>query len=195
MKFPTICCFMASVCSALVVPGHLENSNTIDGALIVERQSVPTSGGVPLINTVNTWRSRYKLPSLAWDTTLAKYAADAGRSGTCNDSPRHVIQGSTLAQVISPGIETNTKNWDLQGGTPFGLTYSGAWLCQRSTAVLTNDNGVDRCALGERYLGILSNFNPGLSDNLTNKSYKRIGCAFTPISCPNVQGFWVCNLS
>jgi hypothetical protein len=192
MKLTTICSLMASVCLALVIPEQLENEYT---GLLVERQSVPSSGGVPLINTVNTWRSRYKLPSLTWDTTLAGYAADAGRSGTCNESPRHIIQGNTLAQVISPGIETNTKNWDLQGGTPFGLTYSGAWLCQRPTAILTNDNGVDRCALGQRYLGIFGSLNPGLSDNLTNKSYKRIGCAFTSISCPNVQGFWVCNLS
>ena len=195
MKLPTICSLMASACLALVVPGHPENGNTIHGSLIVGRQSVPTSSGVPLINTVNTWRSRYKLPSLTWDITLAGYAADAGRSGTCSENPRHVIQGDSRAQVISPGIETNTKNWNLQGETPFGLTYSGAWLCQRSTAVLTNDNGVDRCALGQHYLGVPSNFNPGLSDSLTNKSYKRIGCAFTPISCPDVQGFWICNLS
>jgi len=195
MKLPTICGLMASACLALVIPGHLENDNTIHGGLLLERQFVPTSGGVPLINTINTWRSRYKLPFLTWDTTLAGYAADAGKGGTCDASPRHVIRGDTQAQVISPGIETNTRNWDLQGGTPFGLTYSGAWLCQRSTAVLTNDDGVDRCALGERYLGVLNNFNPGLSDLLTSKIYKRIGCAFTPISCPNVQGFWICNLS
>lgn len=195
MKLLTICSLMASVCLARVIPGHLESANTGHSDLLVERQSVPISGGVPLINTVNTWRSRYKLPSLTWDTTLAGYAADAGGSGTCDSSPRHVVRDGTLAEVISPGIETNTKNWDLQGGTPFGLTYSGAWLCQRTTAVLTNDNGVDRCALGQRYLGVISNFNPGLSDNLTNKSYKRIGCAFTRINCPNVQGFWICYLS
>lgn len=195
MKLPTTCSLMASACLALVVPGHPENGNTIHGGLIMERQSVPTSGGVPLINMVNTWRSRYKLPSLTWDITLAGYAADTGRSETCSENPRHVIQGDSRAQVISPGIEANTKHWDLQGGTPFGLTYSGAWLCQRSTAVLTNDNGVDRCALGQRYLGVPSSFNPGLSGNLTNKSYKRIGCAFTPTRCSDDQGFWICNLS
>lgn len=195
MKIPTICSLMASACFALVIPGHLENSNTINNALLVERQFVPTSGGVPLINTVNTWRSRYKLPSLTWDVTLAGYAADAGSGGTCNDNPRHVLQGSSLAQVISPGIETNSKNWDLQGGTPFGLTYSGGWLCQKPTTMLTNDNGVDRCALGERYLGLPNGQNPGLSDILNNKSYKRIGCAYTSIRCGDPKGWWICNLS
>lgn len=195
MKLPTFCSLMASACLALVVPGNLETSDTSDtshSGLLVERQSVPTSGGVPLINTVNTWRSRYKLPSLAWDTTLAGYAQNAALDGTCDQMPRHQLLRDTLAEVISPGIETNTENWDLQGGTPFGLTYSGAWLCQRPTAILTNDNGVDRCALGERYLHVPNGESPGLSDILTSKSYKRIGCAYTSIGC---TGWWICYLN
>ena len=186
---------MASGCLALVIPGRLEDGSTVHDGVLVERQSVPTSGGVPLIDTINIWRSRYKLPLLTWDTSLAGYAKQATEGFYCGGQLKHNLQGDTLAQVISIGIETNTKNWDLQGGTPFGLTYSGSWLCGRPTEVLTNDNGVDRCALQKRYLHILSELNPGLSDVLTSKVYKRIGCAFEDARCEGYLGWWVCNLN
>ena len=102
MRLPTICSLIASAYLALMIPGHLEDGNTIHGGLLVERQSVPTSGGVPLINTVNIWRARYKLPSLTWDTTLAGYATDAGRGATCSESRRHAIRGDTRARVTKP---------------------------------------------------------------------------------------------
>jgi hypothetical protein len=196
MKLPTLCSLMASACLALVVPGNLETSDTSHSGLLVERQSVPTSGGVPLINTVNTWRSRYKLPSLTWDTTLAEYALDATSGWYCGGDIRTSLKGNTLAQVWAGGIESNTKNWDLQGGTPFGLAYT-SWLCSRPTEVLTNDNGVDRCALLNRYFGYQMGKNPGLSDILTRKEYKRIGCAFksTKSDCGGYHGWWVCNLN
>ena len=84
--------------------------------------------------------------------------------------------GGSTAQVITPGASKTWPKAALQGDSPFELAYVG-WLCERKSSILTNDNGVDQCAVVDLNTN-LCNTEDGHYKILTDPRYKQIGCGF-----------------
>ena len=91
----------------------------------------PLSGGVSLLTTINKYRTRYNVNTLAWSAQLQANAQKTGDDdGGVNQV--HELNPGSYAQVISPGATSYPASDDLQRDTPFELTFS-AWLCEVST--------------------------------------------------------------
>ena len=155
----------------------------------VSTPGVPKSGGVPLIATVNKWRTAYGLNTLKWNSTLEANALKTG-----NDDhgfiETHELNPGSMAQVITPGQKDSVGN--LNGDSPFELSYI-TWLCEVPTdAELEGQCQTVVDVLHMRYS------DTGHHDILCSKSYTAIGCAFArnPYStnASIYQGLWVCDL-
>ena len=160
-------------------------------AKLVTRGS-PVSGGVSVIDTINKWRSLYNVNTLTWSDQLAGNAQKTGiDDGGVNEN--HELNPGSFAQVIAPSAESFTQ--DLQGDTPFELTYVG-WLCEIPSDPQLQ-TGTDQCALVNNVLHYVYG-ETGHHDILVSTSYNTIGCAFT--QNPNAkagspyQGLWICDL-
>ncbi|KAL9608624.1 MAG: hypothetical protein Q9167_006567 [Letrouitia subvulpina] len=161
----------------------------------------PTSGGVPLIDTVNKWRKAYGLVQLQWDARCSQNAKKTGAdSNGLPSNQTHEIIPPTTSQVISPG--QSIRNGDYTQ-TPFELSYIG-WLCEHPGGPLVQ-GGVDLCALQDRWLPLNPPPPPedpeGHFKILTgvdiSAGLRFIGCAFTPSAEEGdkiYQGQWVCDL-
>jgi len=150
---------------------------------------VPNSGGVPLIDTANKWRTAYGLNTLEWNSALE---ANALKTGTDDhgSNETHELNPGSMAQVITPGQEVSVGN--LNGDSPFELSYI-TWLCE----VPTDPELEGQCQTVANVLHIRYN-DTGHHDILCSKSYTAIGCAFAqnPYStnASIYQGLWVCDL-
>lgn len=159
----------------------------------------PTSGGVPLIDTINKWRKAFSLVELRWDARCSRNAKQTGcDSGGSPNNQTHEIFAPTTSQVISPGQFIKVGNSPL---TPFENSYVG-WLCEHPGGPLIQ-GGVDQCAVqgAELPLGQPEDDPEGHYEILTGKGISAglrfIGCAFTPSpdqDSKKYQGQWVCDL-
>ncbi|KAI4213882.1 MAG: hypothetical protein LQ351_003577 [Letrouitia transgressa] len=161
----------------------------------------PTSGGVPLIDTINKWRKAFSLVELRWDPRCSQNAKKTGcDSGGLPNNQTHEINPPTTSQVISPGQFVKTGNSPL---TPFELSYVG-WLCEHPGGPLIQ-GGVDQCEVQGRELPLGRPEPPEnpeghyeiLAGIGISESLRFIGCAFTPSpeeESKIYQGQWVCDL-
>ncbi|KAL9137248.1 MAG: hypothetical protein Q9175_001530 [Cornicularia normoerica] len=155
----------------------------------VSASGVPTSGGVPLIATVNKWRTAYGVNTLKWNSTLEANALKTGNDDH-GSIETHKLNLGSMAQVITPGQEVSVGN--LHGDSPFDLSYI-TWLCE----VPTDPELEGQCQTVADVLHIKYN-DTGHNDILCSKSYTAIGCAFArniySTNASIYQGLWVCDL-
>ncbi|KAL9039731.1 MAG: hypothetical protein Q9214_004758 [Letrouitia sp. 1 TL-2023] len=160
----------------------------------------PTSGGVPLIDTINKWRKAYNLVELRWDAQLSQNAKKTGvDSGGLPNNQTHEINPPTTSQVIGPG--QSVRNGDYTQ-TPFELSVLG-WLCEHPGGPLLQGQ-VDQCAIQGRWLPLGTPPPPDdpeghykiLAGIGISAGLRFIGCAFTPSPEEDkiYQGQWVCDL-
>lgn len=135
-------------------------------------QPQPTSTQAPAsgyMGTVNEWRGKLGLPTLAQDATL-----EANALKTCSDHPGqmvHELNSGSNAQVLAPG-----------GPDDFVKVFVGGWLCEKPN--MAGMNGIcDTMSQGWSYEG-----QTGHADILSSTSYTKIGCA-------NYSGIWACDLT
>ena len=84
-------------------------------------QVSPTSGGVPIIDTINKWRGLYNIGTLTWSDQLVANAQKTGNDdGGLNEN--HELNPGSYAQVIAPS-SLSFPEQNLEGDTPFELTY------------------------------------------------------------------------
>ena len=153
-----------------------------------------TSGGKPIIDSINQFRTEKGLPRLGWSPQMAKNAAVTGQA-TGGRSMVHKMGPGTNGQVLIMGFddaEGCTRN--LGGYTPFELFYY-SWLCE-----MPNDGALKgRCPDVLRRSRIDNRNQLSHYEILTAKRYKTIGCAFTSNSnaqkCGAFSGIWACDLS
>ena len=185
-----VACFAAVVLSSpLSLAPYTEASPS--PANLVRRDPL-TSGGVSILDTINKWRSLYNVNTLTWSDQLAANAQKTGNDdGGVNEN--HELNPGSFAQVIAPSAQSFSQ--DLQGDTPFELTYV-VWLCEvPSDPQLQTDT--DQCALVQSVLNYVME-ETGHHNILVSTVYNSIGCAFT--QNPNAQaispyqGLWICDL-
>lgn len=154
----------------------------------------PQSGGVSILSTVNKWRTAYTLSNLQWSSTLQ---ANAQKTGTDDGgvNEKHELNPGSMAQVITPGLQTALAGKDMGGDSPFELAYV-SWLCEvASDPQLANGNqcGIVKAIENMRYI------DTGHHDILNSPNYSKIGCAFAPnpaaASDSPHQGLWICDLA
>ena len=97
----------------------------------------PLSGGVSLLTTINKYRKLYNINTLTWSAQLQANAQKTGNDdGGVNEV--HELNPGSYAQVIAPGAQSFPASTNLEGDTPFELTFA-AWLCEVATEyVLSN---------------------------------------------------------
>ena len=154
----------------------------------------PKSGDVSLLTTINKWRDAYKLHHLAWDSTLQ---ANALKTGTDDKgvNENHELNPGSMAQVITPGLQTALPGKDMGGDTPFELAYV-SWLCEVPTdPQLSSTN---QCSIVKAIENMVYS-ETGHHDILNSPNYSKIGCAFAanPLASSGspYQGLWVCDLA
>ena len=154
----------------------------------------PLSGGVSLLTTINKWRKAYSLSNLAWDSTLQ---ANAQKTGTDDKgvNENHELNPGSMAQVITPGLQTALPGKNMGGDTPFELAYV-SWLCEVATdPQLSSTN---QCSIVKAIENMVYS-DTGHHDILNSPNYSKIGCAFAPnplaTSGSPYQGLWVCDLA
>lgn len=154
----------------------------------------PQSGGVSMLSTVNKWRKAYSLSDLAWDSTLQ---GNAQKTGTDDKgvNENHELNPGSMAQVITPGLQTALAGKDMGGDSPFELAYV-SWLCEvASDPQLANGN---QCGIVKNIESMVYS-DTGHHDILNSPSYSKIGCAFAANSLAAsdspYQGLWVCDLA
>ncbi|MCJ1466409.1 Mucin-13 [Pseudocyphellaria aurata] len=176
-----------------VVPTSTPASKPAPSTTPKSTSSGPTSGGIPLIDTINKWRGKYGLDDLKFSNTLTANALKTGTDDGGSEE-KHELNPGSNAQVITPGM--SVAYGDLDGLSPFELSYV-AWLCEvQSDPELNSDKNY--CKIVEDKLHMRYS-DTGHHDILCSTSYKTIGCAFAdnPNEDNNTpyQGLWVCDLS
>ncbi|KAL8746885.1 MAG: hypothetical protein Q9190_001150 [Brigantiaea leucoxantha] len=186
-----------------VAPSHPSQLRSYQNAArgTISGSTLPSSAGIPLITTINKWRSAYDLPHLNWSATLASHATqvaidNGGRIGNevhnLHDRNGHLV---AAAQVIAPGQVSRSADYP---DTPFELSFVG-WLCEVPGGPL--DEG-DQCGQVSKYLHLIGPRPPhdprGHFKILMSRNYARIGCGFARDPSKGEremwQGQWVCDL-
>jgi hypothetical protein len=159
--------------------------------------SIPVSGGVPILNDINTYRHNKGIQLLAWEPQLAERSSITGIEDVTSHwgAPVHDLKPPSWAQVIVAGInDQGVCNRDIKPFTPFQLSLLG-WVCEnpRDPAIQGN------CQQASDISHIVDS--PTDIDHwqiLSNPDYNRIGCAFTHHTqgnpCDTWTGFWICDL-
>lgn len=147
-----------------------------------------------ILAVCNKWRSAYNLGAFTWDTELAGNAAKTGKDDQ-GTNENHELNGNSMAQVITPGIN-NCDNHNCAGlSSPFELAYVSGWLCEIPSAsqlggkcpTYTSAGGMD-----------LSSGETGHADILKNPDYTKIGCSFAgngQAETAQWTGLWICDLA
>lgn len=146
-----------------------------------------------ILAVANKWRSAYGLKTFTWDNELQGNAQKTGNDDNGTDE-KHELNGNSMAQVITPGINScSNKNCDGLS-SPFELAYLSGWLCERSSAPALAGKCPGAVAAASMSLGTET----GHADILTNKDYTKIGCAFSGNGQPasaQWTGLWICDLA
>ena len=190
---------LSSVTAAPPPPQSAPNTPTSSAASTSSAPSTPScnlspnSGGIPILCTVNKWRKAYSLRELGWNSTLE---ANAQKTGTDNGgvNENHELNPGSMAQVITPGLQTALSGKDMGGDSPFELAYVG-WLCEvAGDPQLANGN---QCGIVKNIENMVYS-DAGHHDILNSATYSQIGCAFAAnpaaASGSPYQGVWVCDL-
>jgi Cysteine-rich secretory protein family len=152
-----------------------------------------SSGGKPMIDSINEYRKRAGLPAQIWDNTLVSNAAKTGQA-TGGKAMVHQMNRGTRGQVLAMGVDDGGRcTRDFASLTPFEV-YFYSWLCEvpEHPALLGECNRILRTSR------IMSAGQTGHYRILSSKGYKKIGCAFTKNSkatkCATWTGIWACDL-
>lgn len=127
----------------------------------------PSSSGYMAV--VDEYRAKMGMSALICDSKLESNAMDTVVSS--NGAMVHKLNDGTFAQVLAPGDANN-----------FEHVFVGGWLCEIPS--LPGLDGV--CA--QQSQGWTYEGQTGHAEILTNKSYKKIGCALS-------KGIWACDLA
>ena len=162
-------------------------------------QAIPVSGGVPIINDINEYRQRAKLPLLAWDWHLVNNSYITAENNVWYHWEKfvHDLQPPSYAQVMTAGInDAGECGRNMKGWTPFQLSLL-CWLCENPSDAAIRANCQQARAV--------SGCDPSLSDTehwqiLHSAAYHQIGCAYAHHDVPNsdcsgFNGAWVCDFS
>jgi hypothetical protein len=163
---------------------------------------IPVTGGVPIINEINTYRQKAKLPLLSWNQQLAINSWNTGVNNTLTHAgmhPHHILFPGSSAQVIAEGFDdSGVCSYNIQPFTPFLFSLL-AWLCE-----LPTDPAIQpwSCSVAATISHQSSSGELGHWEIFHAAAYHNIGCAFVPWSygCVNFSygpwnGYWVCDFS
>ena len=119
---------------------------------------------------VNEWRGKMKMEHLKHDGGLERNALNTVQES--NGQMKHKLNKGSFGQVLAPG-----KCGDMNA---FYSAFVGGWLCERPN--LPGLNGVCN-SLKSKW----RHTSTGHADILTDKKYKKIGCACS-------RDIWSCDL-
>lgn len=129
----------------------------------------PAPSGTGYMAVVDEWRGKLGLALLERDQKLESNAKDTVVSS--NGAMVHKLNPGSFGQVLAPGNEKD-----------FEHVFVGGWLCE-----LPNMAGLEGVC-EKQSQGWTYNGQTGHAEILTNKSYKKIGCALH-------AGIWCCDVA
>jgi cysteine-rich secretory family protein len=192
----------AAIAGAVAVAVPAAEAKAIADTTTAAANVIPVTGGVPIINQVNTYRQRAGLASLSWNQNLAVNAWNTGVNNTIEKDyyhPHHILFPGSYAQVIAEGFDDSTVcGANLQGFTPFLFSLL-AWLCESPS-----DPGIAwSCTVAARISHQSSSGEIGHWQIFHSPAYNQIGCAYVPWNIANCAdfvvgpwtGFWVCDFA
>jgi len=160
-------------------------------AVEIDGSSVEASAGKPMIQSINEYRSRARLPPLVWDSRLVSNAAKTG-DATHGERMQHQMNPGTFGQVLVEGTDSSC-GLESTNYTPFEVFYY-SWLCENPNDAALQDN----CGSVLRTSRIDTGGQIGHWQILSDEKYKKIGCAFTRNQnvnrCSGFTGVWACDL-
>lgn len=147
-----------------------------------------------MIDSINEYRSRAGLPTMAWDDGLVHNARKTGEA-TGGKYMEHQLNPGTNGQVLAEGVDEAGKcGRNFEEYTPFeAILYS--WLCE-----VPGDPALrGKCPKVFAISRIVTNGQTGHYKILSDGSYKKIGCSFVRdagAKCGGAMtGIWACDVA
>jgi uncharacterized protein YkwD len=155
--------------------------------------SIPTTGGVSVLDTLNKYRRAYNLPAFVWDAGCAANAVSTGKANGGGATMVHHLDDGNNGEVIAPGMDdalAKATGKSYAPYTPFELALVGSWLCEVASDAQISADCPAIYALGVNYV---HGTETGHHDAIVNPAFHAVGCAFAASGSGIFGGQWTCD--